>query len=278
MSANTSRTPKKSTPDFATFAGLIFAVLSLLGGLLLEGGRIGDVAQWTAALIVLGGTLGAVLVTTPLSVFWDAVRKLPSVFLVPPREERETTELLLGLAAKARKGGMASLDEHSRHLSDRFLRKSLEIVADGVGVPDIREIMELEIDQEQLRWEAEVRVYEAASGYAPTVGIIGAVMGLIQVMKHLDNMEEVGRGIAVAFVATVYGVALANLFLLPAANKLKAAATNTLRLRELMLEGVIGIAEGINPRLIQVRLEAYQPQTALSRKAPVAAKETRNAA
>jgi len=128
---------------------------------------------------------------------------------------------------------------------------------DGTDLDDIRKMMELEVVVEEHRGEDEAKVFEAAGGYAPTVGIIGAVLGLIQVMKHLENIDEVGRGIAVAFVATVYGVGSANLFLLPAANKLRSRVQRATQIRELMLEGVISIVEGLNPKLIRTKLEAY---------------------
>jgi chemotaxis protein MotA len=131
------------------------------------------------------------------------------------------------------------------------------LAIDGMELKELRKMMELEIGMEEQRAEEEAKVYEAAGGYSPTIGIIGAVLGLIQVMKHLENMEEVGKGIAVAFVATVYGVGLANIFFLPSGNKLKARARQSIVLRELVLEGVAGIVEGLNPKLIRSKLEAY---------------------
>jgi chemotaxis protein MotA len=133
----------------------------------------------------------------------------------------------------------------------------LNLAVDGTDLQELRRMMELDISLEEQRGEAEARVYEAAGGYAPTIGIIGAVLGLIQVMKHLANIDEVGHGIAVAFVATVYGVGAANLFFLPAGGKLRSRLQAGVEIRELMLEGVLGIAEGLNPKLIRTRLEAY---------------------
>ncbi|MCU1260593.1 MAG: MotA/TolQ/ExbB proton channel [Bryobacterales bacterium] len=255
--------------DAATIAGLVLAFGSILGGLVLEGGKLRDVAQITAALIVVGGTLGAVLVTTPMSTFISAAGKAPLVFCETQRPASDLIDELVTLAAVARRGGITSLESDADKLTDPFLRKALNLAIDGVGVHEIRQMMELQISQEELQLESEAKVYEAAGGYAPTVGIIGAVLGLIQVMKHLENIEDVGRGIAVSFVATVYGVALANLCLLPAAHKLKARASRALQMRELVLEGAIAIAEGLNPQLIRLKLEAYlrkQP-------APITARE-----
>ncbi len=243
--------------DWATLGGLTVAAAAILGGLLLEGGKVGDVAQLTAAIIVLGGTLGAVMITTPVPTLWAAAKKLPDVFRQEPVASASVIEQILGFAVQARKGGIVSLEEEAYRLKDPFLRKALSLAVDGGDVRDIRSIMELEIQMAEQRGYEEAKVFESAGGYAPTIGILGAVLGLIQVMKHLEDIDRVGHGIAVAFVATIYGVGAANLFFLPVANKLKHRLEHTLELKELMLEGVIKIAEGLNPRLIRMHLEAY---------------------
>ncbi len=150
-----------------------------------------------------------------------------------------------------------ALEVQAASAHDPFLRKALSLAADGIEIARIRDIMELEIAVFESQSEAEARVFESAGGYAPTIGIIGAVLGLIQVMKNLANIDEVGRGIAVAFVATIYGVGSANLFFLPAGNKIRARAHEVVQSRELMLEGVLAIAEGLNQKLIRIKLEAY---------------------
>ncbi|MDQ2901470.1 MAG: flagellar motor protein [Acidobacteriota bacterium] len=250
---------KKSAakPDLATIGGLILAFGGILGGLVLEGGKIRDVAQITAAIIVMGGTLGAVMVTTPLDVLIRAAKKFRLVFMDTVAAPEAAIDDLILFATKARKSGIASLEGAADDIDDYYLRKAISLAVDGTDVQEIRKMMEIEITVEECRWEADAKVYEAAGGYSPTVGIIGAVLGLIQVMKHLENIDEVGHGIAVAFVATVYGVAAANLLFLPAANKIKARAAKAIEMRELMLEGVIGIAEGLNPKLIKIKLDAY---------------------
>lgn len=248
---------KRSKPDWATLGGLGVAAACILGGLLWEGGRIADVAQATAGLIVIGGTIGAVMLTTPVPMLWAALRRLPEIFREPVSTSEETIEQIIELAKRARKGGIVSLESDAEALEDPFLRKALSLAVDGSDVRDIRSIMELEIEVAGQRGDEESRVFEAAGGYAPTIGILGAVLGLIQVMKHLEDMDRVGHGIAVAFVATVYGVGSANLFFLPVASKLKLRLDHALELKELMLEGVIKIAEGMNPRLIRMQLEAY---------------------
>lgn len=243
--------------DFSTIGGLLVALAGIVGGLLLEGGRISDVAQITAGMIVLGGTLGAVMITTPLTLLLDGVKKLPSLLFDSTLPPEAVIGEVLNFATRARRNGIVSLETDVNAIADPFLKKALSLAVDGTDLQDIRRIMELEIHMTEERGEAEARVFEAAGGYAPTIGIIGAVLGLIQVMKHLEDIEAVGHGIAVAFVATVYGVAVANIILLPAANKLKLRLQHSVQIKELMLEGVVSIAEGLNPKLVRSKLEAY---------------------
>jgi chemotaxis protein MotA len=174
----------------------------------------------------------------------------------PPRAA--LIDELLHFARQARRAGIVSLEDQANEITDNtFLKKALMLAVDGTDLQDLRKIMELEIEAAARRGEAEAKVFETAGGYAPTIGIIGAVLGLIQVMKHLEDMEKVGHGIAVAFVATVYGVGLANLILLPAGAKIKARVEQSLEDKELILEGVIGIAEGMNPKLLETKLGAF---------------------
>jgi chemotaxis protein MotA len=243
--------------DLGTLAGIGVALLGIIGGLLLEKGSIQDIAQGTAAMIVLGGTLGAVLVTTPLPVFLRAVRSLRYAFVEQVSSASAMVDALIRYATDARKNGIVSLETEAGSISDPFLRKALNLAVDGTDLQELRKMMELEIDLAEQTLEAEAKVWEAAGGYAPTIGIIGAVMGLIQVMKHLEDIKIVGHGIAVAFVATVYGVGSANIFFLPVASKLKARMKEASLLKEMILEGVVGIVEGLNPMLIRMKIEAY---------------------
>jgi chemotaxis protein MotA len=267
MKPNQNSTQRGRKPDISTLLGLGLALAGVLGGLKLEGGRFSDVSQLTAAMIVLGGTAGAVMITTPFTLLKAALSSLPSVFFDKPGRVGALIDEILALATKARKGGLVSLENDALQIADPFLKKALLLVVDGSDLQDVRRIMELELDLIERRGEAEAKVFEAAGGFSPTIGIIGAVLGLIQVMKHLEDIEAVGHGIAVAFVATVYGVAAANLFLLPAANKLKARLHQSLELKQLMLEGTLAIAEGLNPKLIAIKLDAYRHGEA-SAKAP----------
>ncbi|MGC9947720.1 MAG: flagellar motor protein [Bryobacteraceae bacterium] len=265
-----SKTAKSggTRPDLATLGGLLLAIGGILAGLMMEGGKIRDVAQVTAAMIVLGGTLGAVMVTTPLAVLLRAAKKMGLLFFDKAKPLAATVEDIIGYAAQARKQGIVSLEQQASAIQDPFLRKALNLAVDGIDLSQIRNIMELEITLVEQDGDAEAKVFESAGGYAPTIGIIGAVLGLIQVMKNLANIDEVGRGIAVAFVATVYGVGSANLFFLPAAGKLRARVQDEIRRKEMMLEGVLSIVEGLNPKLLSTKLEAYVQQRAAKAPAP----------
>jgi chemotaxis protein MotA len=253
--AKTSKASSK--PDIASIVGIVVAFGGILGGLLIEGGRLKDVAQFTAALIVLGGTTGAVMVSVPLKTLIGGWKRLGGVFFDTKVELQGMLEEVIGFATKARKNGLVSLEQEAFAIEDPFLKKALTLAVDGTDLQEIRKMLELEIGLEEMHAEAEAKVFEIAGGYAPTVGIIGAVMGLIQVMKNLANIDEVGHGIAVAFVATVYGVGLANLFLLPAASKIKGRIHGETQRKEMILEGVAGIVEGLNPKLIRAKLESY---------------------
>lgn len=263
--------PKKAgaRPDFATIGGIALALGGIVGGLLMEGGKIKDISQITAAFIVLGGTIGAVMVSTPLSVLKGAVVRFVHVLLDKTQPPDAAIEELIGYATKARKNGLVSLENESLTIQDPFLKKALTLAVDGTDLQEIRNMMQLDMDIADSRAQAEAKVFESGGGYSPTIGIIGAVMGLIQVMKNLANIEEVGHGIAVAFVATVYGVGLANILLLPAASKMKARIEKDIELKELKLEGVIAIVEGLNPKLIRSKLDAYRYDKPAAAKAPV---------
>jgi chemotaxis protein MotA len=243
--------------DLSTVSGLVLALAGILGGLLLEGGALNDILQITAALIVLGGTIGAVMVSTPTAVAKRALGRLAGVFHDPAPPMDTVLEEIIGYAVQARKNGLVSLEEAAESIRDPFLKKGLTLAVDGSDLREIRDMLVLEIELEEGRAEAEAKVFECAGGYAPTIGIIGAVLGLIQVMKNLADIDQVGHGIAVAFVATVYGVGLANLFLLPVSQKIKARARTEVRRKELMTEGIAGIVEGLNPKLLRAKLEAY---------------------
>ena len=243
--------------DKSTLLGLTLALAGIIGGLLIEGGNLSQILQPTAALIVFGGTLGAVLVQFPLSIVATSFRRLAHVFFEPARQPQAAIRDILRYANKARKEGIVSLDADIATVQDPFLRKALMLAVDGTEAQELRHMMELEMDNREEHEEKIPHVFESAGGFAPTVGIIGAVLGLIQVMQHLDKIDEVGRGIAVAFVATIYGVGSANLFFLPAAGKLKIRLRAEQVTRAMMLEGVVSILEGMNPRMLESKLVGF---------------------
>ncbi len=256
----------KKKLDLGTIGGVLLAALGIVGGLILEGGELRDITQVTAAIIVLGGTFGAVLINTPLPTVIGAAKRLGSLFVESAQPYEEVLEQMIDYASKARKAGLMALEQEAANHPNPFMSKALGLAADGTDLQELRKMLEIEIDQRQHHVEAEAKVFESAGGYAPTIGIIGAVMGLIQVMKNLSNIDMVGHGIAVSFVATVYGVAISNIFLLPAANKIKARAHSDAQLQELILEGTIGIAEGLNPKVIRSKLEGYIPNSGSGKK------------
>jgi chemotaxis protein MotA len=243
--------------DIGTILGLVIAAGAILLGLMLEGGKVGQILQPTAALIVFGGTFGAIMVQFPFAVVISAFRSLITIFFVPKSDPLTTIQEIVVIAHKARREGIVSLDKDLDTIQDPFMRKSVMLAVDGTEPVELRKMMEMEMDK-QSEYEDDIpKVFESAGGFSPTIGIIGAILGLIQVMQHLDNIDEVGKGIAVAFVATVYGVGAANLLLLPAAGKLKIRIRQQQVVREMTLEGVVSILEGMNPRMIETKLFGF---------------------
>lgn len=243
--------------DKGSIAGVFIALAGITTGLLIEGGNLGQVLQPTAAMIVFGGTLGAVLLQFPPQTVWAAFRSLGSLFAAPRRGDTGLIQLLVGFANKARRHGVVSLDADLASIQDPFLKQTLMLAVDGTEPTDLRSIMHVNLDSIAEEEERLPAVFDSAGGFSPTIGILGAVLGLIQVMQHLDNIQEVGRGIAVAFVATIYGVGIANLFFLPFAGKMRIRIDSGHRRREMMLEGVISILEGINPRMLEIKLNGF---------------------
>ena len=243
--------------DKSTIGGILLAVGGILAGLLLEGGKIAQILQPTAAMIVLGGTIGAVMVQFPFGTVIAAAKALVHVFFDRGEDPRRVVQQLVEFTKRARKNGIVSLDAELPNIKDGFLRKSLMLAVDGIEPEQLRKMMELELDSQAEKSEKVAQVFESAGGFAPTIGIIGAVLGLIQVMQHLSNIDEVGKGIAVAFVATIYGVGSANLIFLPSSGKLKIKSREEQVLREMTLEGVVSILEGMNPRILETKLLGY---------------------
>ena len=243
--------------DFLTIVGAVLAIGAILGGNMLEGGHIGSLLQMTAAVIVLGGTVGAVMVQTPLPVFLRSLKMIVWTVFPPKIAQNDAIEKIVNWSNIARKEGLLGLEPLTESEPEPFSRKGLQLLVDGSEPDTIRSILEVELDSQEHMDTQAAKVYEGMGGYSPTIGIIGAVMGLIHVMNNLADPSKLGSGIAVAFVATIYGVGAANIFFLPLGNKLKSYIHKQSKFREMVIEGIIAIAEGENPRNIETRLKGY---------------------
>jgi chemotaxis protein MotA len=253
--------------DLATIIGLVLAMVAILGGQALEGGKVESILQSTAAIIVLGGTFGACLVQFPLPIALASFKGVVKAFREPKADHKQVIAEIIRYANKARKEGIVSLENDIQQASDPFLKRALTMAVDGVEPRILRETMEFEIANLEQEMEHPIKFWEAAGGYSPTIGILGAVLGLIHVMENLSDPSKLGGGIAVAFVATVYGVGLANLVYLPISGKLKVKARAEMVAKEIMLVGVISILEGENPRLIEDKLKSFLPHKDQAEKA-----------
>lgn len=243
--------------DFISVFGILIGLVAILLGQVLEGGHIGSLVQPTAFMIVIGGTLGATMLQSPWNTFAQGMRMTRWVFM-PPRINLEATIVeIVAWSGVARKEGLLALEGRIDSQSEPFVQKGLQMLVDGVEPEHIRDVMEVDIGV----WEAELKqatkVWESAGGYAPTIGILGAVLGLIHVMENLSDPSKLGAGIAVAFVATIYGVGSANLLFLPMAKKLQLIIARMVARREMILDGLLCISHGDNPRLIESRLQSY---------------------
>lgn len=241
--------------DILSIAGVIIAFGAILLGQYLEGGHLASLINGPAILIVGGGTLGAVMLQSPMPVFMRAIRMLWWLIKPPVPAVAETLDRIIEWCQIARKEGLLGLERMVESEANLFVRKGLQLLVDGNEPITIRQTLEMDIEAREARDLAAAKVLDGMGGYAPTIGIIGAVMGLIHVMGNLGDPAKLGSGIAVAFVATIYGVGLANLFFLPAGNKLKAIVRQQSRFEETVVEGLAAIAEGENPRIIEARLQ-----------------------
>ena len=243
--------------DVLSLIGIIMAFVAIIGGNYLEGGHLGALANGPAALIVLGGTIGAALLQSPMSAFKRAMQILAWILFPPRVDLAGGIDRVVNWSLTARKEGLLGLEGIADAEPDNYARKGLQLLVDGAEPEAIRSILEVDFYTQESRDVEAAKVFESMGGYAPTIGIIGAVMGLIHVMGNLGYPSQLGNGIAVAFVATIYGVASANLVLLPIAAKLKSIALRQSRYREMLLEGILSIAEGENPRSIELKLQGF---------------------
>ena len=243
--------------DLATIIGLGLAFFAVFGGFVIEGGHLAAVMQPTAALIVIGGTIGAIFVQFTLISLKKTALGIKDVFLIRKSDPMALVTQLVAFAQKARREGVVALESDAETATDPFLKKALGLAVDGSDARVIREAMEVEMGSLEEESLTGAKVFEAAGGYSPTLGILGAVLGLIHVMQNLADPGKLGAGIAVAFVATVYGLVVANVICLPMAGKLKSRCETTVKRCELILTGVVAIVEGDNPRIIEEKLNGF---------------------
>lgn len=246
--------------DKLSLVGLVLGLTAIVGGQILEGGHIGSLLQPTALLIVGGGTLGAILLQTPSTVFLRGLKMAKWVWIPPLIEQKKLIDQIVYWSHLSRKEGLLALENQIPSIKDDFVRKGLQLLIDGADPERLRDVLDVEISAFEEEWRSAAKIWESAGGYSPTIGILGAVMGLIHVMENLSDPTKLGAGIAVAFVATIYGVGLANLVYLPIAGKLRHYIARLVAVREMLVDGLTGIAVGDNPRIIESRLRGYVRQ------------------
>lgn len=243
--------------DKLAFSGFLLALVAIAGGFMLEGGSLATLLHLPAFIIVIGGTLGAVMLQTPFTQFKQGISMLPWVFRHNGLNAQATTERIVEWGSAARANGFLSLEHIALKETDPFLHRGLNLLVDGVEAPSLQATLDVELSLEQERLLRGARIYDAMGGYSPTIGIIGAVLGLIQALSNISDPDLLGLGIATAFVATIYGVGFANIVFIPIGNKLKNVVQQQSLYRELIIEGLVSIAQGQNPRLIEHKLAAY---------------------
>jgi chemotaxis protein MotA len=243
--------------DILSIVGIVLALIAIIGGAILKGSSAGALVGSAAFVIVVLGTLAASLVQTPMATFLRAWKIIGWVFKPPSSDPQAVIDKIVEWSNIARKQGLLGLESAVEQESDEFLKKGLQSLVDG-GEPDaIRSGMEIELDTMEHFDTQAAKVFEAMGVYSPTLGIIGAVMGLMAVMQNLSDPSKLGHGIAAAFVATIYGIAFANLLFLPMGNKLKSVIHGQTQVRNMVIEGIIAIAQGENPRNIEAKLKGY---------------------
>lgn len=243
--------------DIFAIVGLFFGITFILIGQAMEGGNLGQLLQITAAFIVFGGTGGAVILSFPPSVLKKAIMLIKDVFIPPVVDMDGLIAEIVKFAQKARREGLIVLEKEAKTASDALLTMGLEAVADGADPTLVQSMLENQIGQQEIEVHTAAKVFESAGGYSPTLGIIGAVMGLIQVMQNLSDPSALGAGIAVAFVATIYGLFAANLLLIPLGTRIKLNYGKVFLAKEVMLEGILAIQAGESPALIERKLRSF---------------------
>lgn len=247
----------KQKMDITTIIGIIIGLAALIGGFLWEGGQVGGLMQAAAALIVFGGTIAAVMISFPLAKLKTVPKALALAFTSGKQQSDELIEEISDMAMTARRKGVLALEEKAAAHTDPFLREGIQLIVDGTEQSMVKQIMDLEIDAVHHKYENYAKIFESAGGYAPTMGIIGTVMGLIHVLGSLTEPTALGPSIALAFTATLYGVASANLIFLPIASKLRARGEDETGRMEMMLEGILSLQNGDHPMLVRRKLESF---------------------
>ncbi len=243
--------------DWSSLGGIAIALIGILLGQAIEGGRIGSLVQPAAFMIVLCGTFGAVLLQTNTKNFIAGILMVRQVFSTPIDDRQALANRANMWSHFARKEGIFMLEPYLKKETEPFIKKGLRLMIDGTPPDKIREIIAIDMHFYEIQQRSAVKIWNAAGGYAPTIGILGAVLGLIHVMENLSDPSRLGSGIAVAFVATIYGVGLANLIFLPISNKLRAIIQHEMMRREMLLNAWVSIANGDHPRIVEERLLAY---------------------
>ncbi|MDP2901704.1 MAG: flagellar motor protein [Methylovulum sp.] len=243
--------------DILSVLGLLLGVGAILIGNMLEGGQLRSLVNFPALIIVFGGTFGATLLQFPPTIFFRSMKMVLWIFMPNGKDPEAQIKQIVRWSLDVRKDGLLRLEDEIENIDDPFIQKGLQLLVDGTDADAILNILELDMVVKENRDYQAARVFEAMGGYAPTIGILGAVMGLIHVMQNLANPELLGAGIATAFVATIYGVGSANLIFLPVANKLKIHVFAAAQLRDMISTGIIAIAKGENPRNIELKLSGF---------------------
>jgi len=249
--------PRQPSLDLSFLAGLVLALGATVAGICATHVGLGYFLQPTGAMIVLGGTLGVILVTTPRHSLAHSARRIVDLFTVDEVDRHALIEEVIALARIARRGGVIALDSVIPKTENAFLRDGLHLAVDGQNRDEVQAVLETQLRMNERHGESDAKALEVAGGFAPTIGIIGTVVGLIEVLRQFSNLQAVGSGIGTAFVSTIYGLALANLLLLPAAHRIRARVAENFETQELIIEGLLSIIDCLHPSLIRVRLNSF---------------------
>lgn len=243
--------------DKLSILGLLLALTGIIGGSLLEGGSVALLLQGASLVIVLGGTVGAVMLQSPIKIFSMGVKMGLWAFVTPKISQQKLIYQLSAWSNVVRRNGVLLLEDEIDEITDPFVRKGLQLLVDGTSAEKIRSVLEVDLQTYEQTHFQSARVWESAAGYSPTIGIMGAVLGLVHVMQNLTDPSKLGAGIAIAFISTLYGVGLANLVFLPISSKLKIIVLQQVGMREMFIDGLTMIANGENTRYLENKLQGY---------------------